>query len=208
MAQSRGVARHAEHGRRPRDRQLARRLARARTAVAQRNVLLDAARRTVARSSDTLAAFSALQAPRSTAAVHRRAAAGWQRNVDRVTVYIERLDRARDRRGVVAAVELLSRQRSALARDALSVRSSLQELGGESCDIERPRVPKTVTLPAAPTPKPTRTPDPTATVTGSVTQTPTPTPRPVDPIDPRVNTPHPNQPAPTRTPTPNEASAP
>jgi hypothetical protein len=86
MAQSRGVARHAEHGRRPRDRQLARRLARARTAVAQRNVLLDAARRTVARSSDTLAAFSALQAPRSTAAVRRRAAAGWQRNVDRVTV--------------------------------------------------------------------------------------------------------------------------
>ena len=93
----------------------------------------------------------------------------WRRNVDRVLAYIERLDRASNRKGLMAAVDRLSRDRSALARDGQRVNEGLVRLGADNCDIDPPVVTKTINLPAAPTPRPMqagaaqRTPRATAT---------------------------------------------
>ena len=194
----------SEEARRQDDRKLARSLKAARTTLAQRDALLDAARRSAARSSHALAELAGMQAPEATTAVHRATVARWRHNVDRVLAYIERLDRAANRKGLMVAVDRLSLERSALARDGQRVNEGLVRLGADNCDIDPPVVTKTISLPAAPTPRPskpasTRTPRATATpglaATGSASVPSTPrvnTPS----SSPRVNTPSPSNPAP------------
>lgn len=201
----------SEEERRGDDKKLARRLKAARTTLAQRDALLDAARRSAARSSHTLAEFAGMRAPSSAAAVHRATVARWRRNLDRVLAYIERLDRAPDRKGLMAAANRLSLDRSALARDGLRVNEGLERLGADNCDIDRPVVTKTITLPPEPTPRPskqavqarprpTSAPAPTAPrsqvapSTPSI-NTPSTSPRVTTPsTSPRVNTPSPAKP--------------
>ena len=195
----------SEEARRRDDRKLARSLKAARTTLAQRDALLDAARRSAARSSHALAELAGMRAPSATAAAHRATVARWRHNVDRVLAYIESLDRAPDRKGLMAAINRLSLERSALARDGQRVNEGLVRLGADNCDIDPPVVTKTISLPAAPTPrssKPVSTRSPRATATpgvaaeGSASVPTTPgvnTPA----TSPRVNTPNPSNAAPT-----------
>ena len=155
----------SEEKRRQDDRKLARELKAARTTLAQRDALLDAARRSAARSSHALAELAGMRAPNATAAVHRATVARWRHNVDRVLAYIERLDR----KGLMAAVNRLSLERSALARDGQRVNEGLVRLGADNCDIDPPVVTKTISLPAAPTPRPSK---PASTRTPRATGTP------------------------------------
>lgn len=128
-------------------RPLSRRLRLATTTARQRNALLFAVRRETARSSHALAALSALDPPKARAAAHRSTEAAWNRNLDRIRTYAEQLDSASDRRQMMAAIESLSRRRSAIARDSVRVTAGLQRLGQESCRVEPPITTATLTLP-------------------------------------------------------------
>jgi hypothetical protein len=191
----------SEQARRRDDRKVARELKATRGTMAQRDTLLDAARRSAARSSHTLSEFAGMEAPRVSAAVHKAAVVRWRRNQDRVLAYVERLDRTSNRKGLEAAVDRLSRERSALARDSQRVNEGLERLGADSCDLDPPVVTKAITLPAAPTPRPSK---PAAGgSTGAVAAKPQPTattaPRVNTPTtSPRVNTPSPANSAPPR----------
>jgi hypothetical protein len=69
-----------------------------------RNALLDGVRRTAARSGNTLASFTALEAPPTLAARHRTTRTTWERNLERLRAYALALDRAANRRQVLAAL--------------------------------------------------------------------------------------------------------
>jgi hypothetical protein len=190
----------SEQARRRDDRKLARELKASRGTMAQRDALLDAARRSAARSSHTLSEFAGMEAPRASAAVHRAAVVRWRRNLDRVLAYIERLDRTSNRKGLEAAVDRLSRDRSALARDSQRINEGLERVGADSCDLDPPVVNKSIKLPAAPTPrrsKPAAGGSAGAAATKPEETTPA-TPRVDTPTtSPRVNTPSPANPAPS-----------
>lgn len=196
----------SEKSRRQGDRKLARQLDSARGITAQRDLLLDAARSSASRSSHTLSEFAGMRAPSDSAAVHRTTVAVWRRNLKRVLAYVERLDRASNRKGVMTAVDRLSRDRTALALDGQRVNEGLQRLGADNCDLEKPVVPKTINLPAAPAPRrskpatpaaagsPRATAAPRSAGTSSAT-TPSIGPRVNTPsTSPRVNTPSPAKP--------------
>jgi hypothetical protein len=180
----------SEKLRRQGDRKLARQLDSARGITAQRDLLLDAARRSASRSSHTLSQFAGMRAPSDSAAAHRTTVAVWRRNLQRVLAYVERLDRASNRKGLMTAVDRLSRDRTALALDGQRVNEGLQRLGADNCDLQKPVVPKTINLPGAPKPRRTKS----APTKGSPRATPTPPPTAsgsaTSPsLDPRVNTP-------------------
>jgi hypothetical protein len=186
-----------ERARRRDDRRLARELKSARTTTAQRDALLDFARRSASRSSHALAGFAGLRAARGTGSTHKATVASWQRNHARVLDYIERLDRAPGRNGLLAAVDHLSRERTALAQDGQRINEGLQRLGTDSCDIDPPVVTETVTLPAVSTPRPKRveTPRGTSTPAPSTAASPASPAKPPPPsanrVSPRVNIPSP-----------------
>lgn len=123
------------------------RLKRARTTLAQRNALLDAVRKTTSRSEHALAAFSALEAPRALLAARRATVRGWNRNLTRVRDYAVRLDRARTRAHLLAAIDFLSNIRTELAQDSVKLTSGLDRLGGASCELRTPIVTPAFTLP-------------------------------------------------------------
>jgi len=132
------------------DTTIRRRLRRAKTTMTQRNALLDGVRRTAARSGNTLASFTALEAPPTLAARHRTTRTTWERNLERLRAYALALDRAANRRQVLAALDRLSTQRPVIARDGVAVRAGLQRLGAENCDLDPPIVTATYTLPPLP----------------------------------------------------------
>jgi hypothetical protein len=140
----------AENARRRDDRRLGSALRAARSTLAQRDALLDAARKSAARSSHAFSGFAALSAPRADAATDRSTTEAWKRNLARLRAYIERLDRTTDYADLLAAVDRLSRDRSGLARDGLVVNTGLKHLGANRCVIDPPVVTRTITLPAEP----------------------------------------------------------
>jgi hypothetical protein len=119
----------------------------ARTTLIQRNALLDAQRRTIARSSHALSRFTALETPAAMAAVSRSTEASWDRNLGRLRTYALKLDRAGARPQLLNAVDYLSSQRPNLSDDGVRLMSGLRHLGGTSCDISTPRITKTFTIP-------------------------------------------------------------
>lgn len=123
------------------------RLTRATTTTAQRNALLDAVRRSSARSGNTLAAFTALPPPKALAAARRATSEAWTRNLARLRAYAERLDAVATRAQLVAAAEYLAALRTPLAEDGVKVRSGLERLGGADCDLPAPKVTQAFTLP-------------------------------------------------------------
>lgn len=152
-----------------------------------------------------------MQAPRASTAAHRAAVVRWRRNLDRVLAYIERLDRTSSRKDLEAAVDRLSLDRSALARDSQRINEGLERLGADNCDLDPPVVNKSIKLPAAPTPRPSKpsksegSPGVGGTQQGSTQGTPrvntphttpslTPTPANPAPPSPRVNSPAPTAP--------------
>jgi hypothetical protein len=195
----------SERARRRDDRRLARELAAARTTTGQRNALLDSARRAESRSSHTLAEFAGMSVSPRAAAAHRTTVAAWRRNLERVLEYIQRLDRVAQRPSLLAAVDFLSVQRSALARDGLRINEGLERLGGENCDIDPPVVTKAITLPGVPgrvnEPKHSADsatqPRPRATPSAPSRQ-----PSPEQESGPRVNAPAPSNPPTAATPDP------
>ena len=137
----------AERARARELRPLGRRLRRATTTGQQRNALLDAVRHQTARTSHALSALTALEPPKPRAAEHRSTKAAWGRNLDRIRTYAEQLDGASDRREMVAAINYLSRQRSAIARESVRFTAGLQRLGQENCRIAPPISTSALTLP-------------------------------------------------------------
>jgi hypothetical protein len=185
----------ADRARRRDDRRLGKELEKARTTLAQRDALLDAARRSSARSSHALAGFAALRPPATDRATHRSTAGVWTQNVERLDAYVARLDQADGRKGLMVAVRRLAHDRPAFARDGRQVNTGLKRLGENRCVIDPPVVPKTVTLPADP-----QRPSPRVnTPKGTPTATPAPgAPDPAPQVGPSVNPPATNAPAPTR----------
>jgi hypothetical protein len=192
----------AEAARRRDDRELAKQLPRARTNLAQRDALLDAARRSVARSSHALAEFGGLRPPEADARTQHETVRVWEHSVARIQGYVERLDRADGRPGLMAAVDRLSRDRPVLARDGLAVNTGLARLGMNRCVIDPPVVTKTVSLPPDPQarrrsprhrderPSPSVNPPSTSPrPTPQATSTPVPSRITAAPAHPRVNTP-------------------
>ena len=129
------------------NRSVERTVERARTTLIQRNAMLDAQRRTIARSSHALSRFTALDPPESLAAVSRSAKAAWDRNLGRLRTYALKLDRAGARPQLLQAVDYLSAQRPKLSDDGVRLMSGLRHLGGTSCDIAAPRITRTFTIP-------------------------------------------------------------
>jgi hypothetical protein len=129
------------------DKTIKRQLQRAKTAISQRNALLDGVRQTTSRSGQTLASLAALEPPPSLTATYRGTQAAWDRNLARLRDYAMKLDRSGQRRQIAAAIDHLTTIRPALARDADKIRSGLQRLGGANCDLEPPIVTPTYTLP-------------------------------------------------------------
>jgi hypothetical protein len=199
-------------------------LPRAQTTIDQRNLLLDAVRRTTAHDGQTLASFTGLAAPKALASVRHDTAAAWNRNLARVRDYALRLDGAGTRAHLVAALVHLSTLRPSIAADHVTVATGLERLGAAECDLQPQKVTRTFTLPpprtqhkprshvAGPHHHPT-THQPS--VTGERTppaQTPATAPAPgspsrgTGPSRPGANTPMPSRTRPT--PGPNSANTP
>ena len=130
-------------------RRLARRLRVARTAVAQRDALLDSVRLGIAAGGHQLGLLEGLDAPPELAELHRATATAWSRNIALLRVYAHRLDATRDRRQLLGAIEILSRSRPALGRNGVTVRAGLARLGGGRCRLDPPIVERTITLPGS-----------------------------------------------------------
>jgi hypothetical protein len=137
-----------DHLRAHEDANLRRRLPRAQTTIDQRNVLLDAVRRTIAHDGHALAAFNGLEPPKALAPVRRDTQLAWNRNLARVRDYALRLDRAGTRPALLAAIDHLSTLRPLLAADGVRFASGLRRLGGAECDLRPAAVTATITLPA------------------------------------------------------------
>jgi hypothetical protein len=136
------------------DRRLAAQLRRARTTAAQRDALLDSARRSIARSSPTLSSFLALKPASGDLELHRATAAIWNRSVERIRDYAHRLDTASDERELRAAVDVLAEIRPSNQRDAVKLDANLERLGAGRCQLDAPIVTSTISLPGHATPSP------------------------------------------------------
>jgi hypothetical protein len=192
-------------------------LPRAQSTIDQRNLLLDAARRTTARDGQTLASFIGLMAPTALASVRHDTGMAWNRNLTRVRGYAQRLDGAGTRGELVAALVHLSTLRPLIAADHVKVAAGLERLGAAECDLKPQRVTRTFTLPpprAEHEPRPHHhqhaTDQPSVTGKGTPpAQTPSPRlptgpragPLRIVPSQPGVNTPMPARP-PVNTPMP------
>jgi hypothetical protein len=131
-------------------------LPRARTTLAQRNLLLDGQRRTIARSGHALATFTALATPDDLAAARRTTAHAWSVNLDRLRAYALRLDRAGTRAELIAAIDYLSDLRPRLAETGVTLMAGLRRVGGSSCDIHTPITTPAFTLPTLHRSRPAR----------------------------------------------------
>jgi len=123
------------------------RLGVAKTTLEQRDAMLDGVRRTTARSSHAYASLNALEPPRSLAKVGHATEAAWERNLNRLRQYALWLDTARDRSDLITAVSRLSKLRPAIGKDADTLTTGLDQLGGASCRLDTARVVPTYTLP-------------------------------------------------------------
>jgi hypothetical protein len=151
-------------------------LRKASTTLAQRNVLLDSVRRSLARSNQQLSTLRGLEAPKSLTAMHRATVATWSGNVERVLSYAQRLDQAGTRRQLRAAINRLAEDRPAIARDGITLHAGMLRLAGRECRFDAPIVSKTITLPALPgKAQPHRSVNPPA-VTDRTSAAPQPTP--------------------------------
>jgi hypothetical protein len=129
------------------DKTVRKRLQTAKTTIAQRNALLDGVRQSIARSGHGLAAFAALETPKSLATTHERTQAAWNRNLARLREYALRLDRSATNRQLLATLDHLGTLRPLLASDGVVLSSGLEHLGQANCDLRPPIVTATFTLP-------------------------------------------------------------
>jgi len=128
-------------------RDLARRLRRADSISAQRDVLLDSTNRRIAQLVHEISKLSALSPPKELAAKQHAIRAAWERNLERIRDYAHHLDGAGTRAQLAAALDVLYRHRVALSRDGVSVRKEISKLGGHHCHLGKPIVTPNVTVP-------------------------------------------------------------
>ncbi len=128
-------------------RRLKTRLARARGTLAQRNALLDAWNKVVARSEHELGRFKGFEVPRELKSRQRVTVAAWQRTIMRQRGYTQRLDAATSRRDLVEANRTLPAMRTSLDRDRITRAAALTRLGGPHCRLNGPIATPTTTLP-------------------------------------------------------------
>jgi hypothetical protein len=131
-------------------RALRRRLPRARSIAAQRDLLLDSTNRRIAALVDEISRFGGLRPPSDESREHSATSRAWRRNLDRIRDYAHALDGAGTRAQLAAALDLLYRHRVPLSRDGLTVRTGLSQLGGRHCHLDKPIVTPNVTLPRSP----------------------------------------------------------
>ena len=129
---------------------LARRLAKARTPLAQRNAVLDSWNVVLNSSQYELGMFEGLDVPSGLAARERMTAAAWSRIVARLRGFTKRLDAASDDAALMAAVLTLPAMGQANAADLVTRTAGLTELGGGRCQLDRPANVRTITLPLLP----------------------------------------------------------
>jgi hypothetical protein len=168
----------AEKARARDDKRANKQVHRARTTIAQRNALLDAVRRSAARSARARNSLAALQAPRAEVAVHTETEAAWNRSAARLRSYAQRLDQAATRTELAAALNYLSKVRPRLARDGDTVTAGLERLGAGECDLDPPIVTRGFNLPKlrgrrGPSPSSTLANVPSSTTTSSDPTVPT-----------------------------------
>jgi hypothetical protein len=183
------------------DKAIKRRLERVDTTLEQRNAVLDGVRRSAARSGQTLASFGGIATPEALAVMHHATEVAWNRNLARLREYALALDNAGTRRRFLGAVEDVAQQRPAIGRDGDRVRTGLERLGADSCDLVPTRVVASYTVPpleqddrpgSAENPHIANPPTSTPRLPG--TPQPAPTTIPQDPagsaaVEPRANTP-------------------
>jgi len=124
------------------------RLARSYTSTRQRDVLLGDHADIVNVSYDLLARFESIAAPARLQIAQSDTTDAWRRNARRLAGYQQRLDRARDRTDLIRVTRSLVSLRQRLREDSVTLQSGLLRLGGESCQLEPPRYPRAVALPA------------------------------------------------------------
>jgi hypothetical protein len=127
-------------------RRLAKQVRRARTSLAQCNVLLDSANQTLGPSQHQLARLKSLESPSDRIAIHRSAEVAWDDVVMRLRWYAQRLDAASGRRDVVTIVDRLPTMRRVLGDDYVTRLAGLTELGGGRCRLDPQFVPPVLML--------------------------------------------------------------
>jgi hypothetical protein len=136
----------AEQARAKNERRLAQRLRRTRATLVQRNLLLDSQKEILANSEQALGEFKGRDAPKALAQHQREAVAAWQRIVDRLRAYVERLGSVANRGDLLDAVKTLPAMYTALAQDRVKRASGLVGSGGDHCRLDPPTVTPTITL--------------------------------------------------------------
>ena len=155
---------------------------RAKTTIAQRNVLVDGVRRTASRSAHALAAFNALEPRAAFAAIRHDTEKAWSRHLARLRDYAMTLDRVGTRAQLDAALNQLVTLRPAHARDSDKLRSGLERLGDANCDLEPHIVSRTSPSPGSiPTSTPRSPPRSAESAHPTRPQTGRPRPRPRHP---------------------------
>ena len=91
-----------------------------------------------------LSRLRGLDAPTALATSDRATIATWTCNDERILDYVEKLSVVTARADLLAAFEGLTRSRAAITRDGVALSAGL---GGRACDLERPGVSRTITLP-------------------------------------------------------------
>jgi uncharacterized membrane protein YgcG len=129
---------------------LARRLAKAETPLAQRNAVLDSWNVVLNGSQYELGLFEGLDVPGGLVAREHVTAAAWTRMVARLRGFTRRLDAVSDDAALMAAVLTLPAMGQANAVDLVTRTAGLTDLGGGRCELASPAYVPTITLPLLP----------------------------------------------------------
>jgi hypothetical protein len=137
----------ADHARLGLARTLARRLARAKDIVDERNAILDSWNAVLNSAEYWFGQFNGLDVPTSLAARDRVASASWGRIVTHLRTFTERLDAASDAHSLEVAIKPLPAMQAADEADAVTRSSGLTALGGGQCRLSPSVLVSAVTLP-------------------------------------------------------------
>ena len=112
----------------------------------QRVLVLEFVNRELNRGDHALAMFAGLAPPSDFTAEHQALRRRWGRNVERLRVHRDRIERSATRPGLVRVLDRLDR--SLVETETRRVESGLRRLAGSACHIGPPEPIPVVTLPA------------------------------------------------------------
>lgn len=129
---------------------LAKRLASAKTPLAQRDAVLDSWNVVLNSSQYELGLFEGLDVPSALDTRERTTAAAWNRIVARLRGFTSQLDAVSGDERLMAVVLTLPAMERANAADVVARTAGLTELGGGRCELNPPANVQTITLPQLP----------------------------------------------------------